>query len=66
MINTEKLAKDLIYYRSINKLSINKLANKLEISINTMQKILKNQYVKEVTSILVAEKFENLKKEGDK
>ena len=66
MIDTEKLAKDLIYYRSINKLSINKLANKLEISINTMQKILKNQYVKEVTSILVAEKFENLKKEGDK
>ena len=61
MIDTSKLAEDLIYYRAVNKISVSKLAKMLDISINTLQKVLKDEYVKEVTSIRIAEKFENLK-----
>ncbi len=61
MIDTSKLAEDLIYYRAVNKISVSKLAKMLDISINTLQKVLKDEYVKEVTLIRIAEKFENLK-----
>lgn len=61
MIDTSKLAEDLIYYRAVNKISVSKLAKMLDISINTLQKVLKDEYVKEVTSIRIAEKFEKLK-----
>ena len=61
MIDTSKLAEDLIYYRAVNKISVSKLAKMLDISINTLQKVLKDEYVKEVTLIRIAEKFEKLK-----
>lgn len=61
MIDTSKLAEDLTYYRAVNKISVGKLAKMLDISINTLQKVLKDEYVKEVTSIRIAEKFEKLK-----
>lgn len=61
MIDTSKLAEDLIYYRAVNKISVSKLAKMLDISINTLQKVLKDEYVKEVTSIRIAKKFEKLK-----
>ena len=66
MIDAEKLSKDLIYYRAVNKISIDDLAKMLEVSINTLQRILRNEYVKEVTKIRVAEKFEDIKEEGEK
>lgn len=66
MIDEKTLAKDLIYYRAVNKISIAELAKMLDISINTLQKILKNEYVKEVTLIRVTEKFKKINKEGEK
>lgn len=66
MVDERTLAKDLIYYRAVNKISIAELAKMLGISINTLQKILKNEYVKEVTLIRVTEKFEKINKEGEK
>lgn len=66
MVDERTLAKDLIYYRAVNKISIAELAKMLGISINTLQKILKNEYVKEVTIIRVSEKFEKISKEGEK
>ena len=47
MINAEELSRRLVYYRAINKISITDLAKQLGISINTLQKIIKKQYVKE-------------------
>lgn len=62
MINLEELSTKLIYYRAINKISITTLAKKIGISVNTLQKIIKKQYVKEITKIYVWEKFEKIEK----
>lgn len=64
MINAEELSRRLVYYRAINKISITDLAKQLGISINTLQKIIKKQYVKEITKIYVWEKIEKIEKGG--
>lgn len=62
-MNLENLSTELTYFRAKYKISKKKLADLLKISINTLQKILKNEYVKDTTKIYVAFKFEELKKE---
>ncbi len=65
-MNLENLSTDLTFFRAKYKLSKKKLAMLLKISINTLQKILKNEYVKDTTKIYVALKFEDLKKQYEK
>ena len=64
MIDAEELSKRIIYYRAVNKISLNSLTKQLGISINTLQKIIKKQYVKEITRIYVWEKMEKIEKGG--
>lgn len=65
-MNLENLSTELTYFRAKYKISKKKLADLLKVSINTLQKILKNEYVKDTTKIYVAFKFEELKKEYKK
>jgi len=64
MIDAEELSKRIIYYRAVNKISLNSLTKQLGISINTLQKIIKKQYVKEITRIYVWEKMDLIEKGG--
>lgn len=63
MVNAEELAKKVIYYRSIRRMSINDLAAKLKISVNTLQKIIRKEHVKDSTRIFVWEKLDMFEKE---
>lgn len=65
MIDIEELSKRIIYYRAIKKMSLTDLAAILEISINTLQKIIKKEHVKETTRIYVWEKLNFIEKEGE-
>lgn len=65
MIDIEELSKRIIYYRAIKKISLTDLAAILEISINTLQKIIKKEHVKETTRIYVWEKLNFIEKEGE-
>ena len=65
MIDIEELSKKVIYYRGINKLSLEELAKQLNISINTLQKVIKKQHVKETTRIYVWEKLSFIEKGGN-
>ena len=65
MIDIEELSKRITYYRAIKKISLTDLAAILEISINTLQKIIKKEHVKETTRIYVWEKLNFIEKEGE-
>ena len=62
MINEEELSKKIVYYRAINRVSLEDLATKLGIAINTLKKIIKQEHVKETTRIYVWEKMEELER----
>lgn len=62
-MNLENLPTELTYFRAKHKISKKDLAALLKVAINTLQKILKNEHVKDTTKIYVALKFEDLKKE---
>lgn len=62
----DELIKQMTYYRAINKLSKIKFAKMLKTSVNTLNKILNGQKVKETTRIYVTDRFIKLKKEGEK
>lgn len=65
-MNLENLSTELTYFRAKNKISKKELAILLKVSMNTLQRILKNEHVKDTTRIYVAFKFEDLKKEYEK
>lgn len=65
MIDVEELSKRLVYYRALNKISITNLAKQLGISINTLQKVIKKQHVKEITRVYIWEKMNIIENGGD-
>lgn len=64
MVNKEELSQRIIYYRAINKISLTNLAKQLKISINTLRKIINQEYVKEITRIYVWEKLNIIENGG--
>ena len=65
MIDVEELSKKIVYYRALNKISITNLAKQLGISINTLQKVIKKQHVKEITRVYIWEKMNIIENGGD-
>ena len=62
MIDIEELSKRITIYRAVNKISLEELAKDLEISVNTLQKIVRKQNVKETTRIYVWQKMDTIER----
>ena len=62
----EELIRELTYFRAVNKISKTKLAKMLKISVNSLNKILRKEHVKDTTRIYIIEKFKKIKEEGVK
>jgi transcriptional regulator with XRE-family HTH domain len=65
MIDIEELSKRIIYYRALNKISLKETAKRFNVSVNTLQKMIKKQNVKEITRIYAWEKLEILENGGN-
>lgn len=65
MIDEVELSKRIIFFRAIKKLSITSLAKQLDISINTLQKMIRKEHVKETTKIYTWKKLDVLEKGGN-
>lgn len=62
MINVEELSKRIVFYRAVNRISLEKLASDLKISVNTLKKIINNEHVKETTIIYVSQKMDMIER----
>ena len=58
MIDIEELSKRIVFHRAVNRISLEDLARDLEISVNTLKKIIRKEHVKETTRIYVWQKMD--------